>query len=371
MKRRKYLWAGYRRKSLNIGVQYSYNKNPPQFPFNFVGKGKKLKLFLCIRNSRFRKYSLDSIHGHSSCLHICRTRNVKRGFKSDLLSVNWWVLCVSRNLWRKSIWSALYSAPSPGMDVRVQCNLRENGTSTISTFNYYAQRLHSRVVKCEFLVVLASLKQGRPIIVHVLCIWALPKLRLDPPALNQALRGWAFRDQFEKICKITVLVVNKYPKPSGQAFRPPKKQGNVHSNFWSHIALFWEKTCNAIVFFGNSNSQFLVPALVKVGGGVGLGQNIHDYIFDGFENEFLRNIRICFWTGALPRAKFLQFGHFSLNKALAAFEWCQILNPIFLQTQNWTQRTILEIFPSFFFGFWSWVNDVFSWYIHFPSKEFF
>ena len=132
---RKYLWAGYRRKSLNIGVQYSYNKNPPQFPFNFVGKGKKLKLFLCIRNSRFRKYSLDSIHGHSSCLHICRTRNVKRGFKSDLLSVNWWVLCVSRNLWRKSIWSALYSAPSPGMDVRVQCNLRENGTSTISTFH--------------------------------------------------------------------------------------------------------------------------------------------------------------------------------------------------------------------------------------------
>ena len=112
-----------------------------------------------------------------------------------------------------------------------------------------------------------------------------------------------------------------------------------------------------------------MPALVKVG----LGQNIHvwlDCIFIGFENEFLRNIRICFWTGALPRAKFLQFGHFSLNKALAAFEWCQILNPIFLQTQNWTQRTILEIFSFFFLVFGAGSMMCFPGTYIFPQKNF-
>ena len=39
------------------------------------------------------------------------------------------------------------------------------------------------------------------------------------PALNRAL--W---DQFGEICKITVVAVNKCPKPSGQAFRPPQNK---------------------------------------------------------------------------------------------------------------------------------------------------
>ena len=35
---------------------------------------------------------------------------------------------------------------------------------------------------------------------------------------------WALWDQFETIHKITVVAVNKCPKPSGQAFRPPKNK---------------------------------------------------------------------------------------------------------------------------------------------------
>ena len=46
-----------------------------------------------------------------------------------------------------------------------------------------------------------------------------------PPELNRALWDWALWDQFEKICKITVVAVNKCPKPSGQAFRPPNPNG--------------------------------------------------------------------------------------------------------------------------------------------------
>ena len=42
-----------------------------------------------------------------------------------------------------------------------------------------------------------------------------------PPALNRALWGTLFSDQFEQLCQITVLMVISAPNHPGKHFDPP------------------------------------------------------------------------------------------------------------------------------------------------------
>ena len=61
------------------------------------------------------------------------------------------------------------------------------------------------------------LHQGSPPEKNAVSIWALPKKRLHPPpALNRALWGTLFSDQFEQLCQITVLMVISAPKHPGK-----------------------------------------------------------------------------------------------------------------------------------------------------------
>ena len=78
-----------------------------------------------------------------------------------------------------------------------------------------------------------------------------------PPALNRALWGTFFRAIFYHSAGLYASENGKCPKPSGQAFRPPQKQGYAHLNLDNSSLNKCPKPSGQALFFTSEHGPTL------------------------------------------------------------------------------------------------------------------